>query len=199
MLRFGPADSPVMVAALPLFEEGNRTRTFTVTLLRALAERGVASALPDLPGQGESLVPTDQLRLANLRAAYAAAVRAVARRSYGVSIRSGALIDGDAELAGRWQLTPQTGAELRRELDRARTPSGGEDYAGNRLSASFLSELDNAVPRDGRVVRLDSDPRDAALRVSGPLLWRRAEPDNDPAFAALLANDLATWLRACEG
>ncbi|RYD50253.1 MAG: hypothetical protein EOP60_12200, partial [Sphingomonadales bacterium] len=47
MLRFGPATGPVVIAALPLFEEANRTRTFVVTLLRALAERGIAGALPD--------------------------------------------------------------------------------------------------------------------------------------------------------
>ncbi len=39
MLRFGPADGLVVVAALPLFEEANRTRAFMVTILRALAER----------------------------------------------------------------------------------------------------------------------------------------------------------------
>jgi hypothetical protein len=196
MLRFGPADGPVVVAALPLFDEANRTRTFVVTILRALAERGIAAALPDLPGQGESLMPTDQMRLANLRAAYAAAARAIRRRCYGVAIRSGALIDGDAELAGRWHLTPQTGAELRRELDRTRQSSGGEDYAGNRLCAALLTEIDNATPSDARVIRLDSDPKDAATRVAGAPLWRRTEPDNDPALAAVLADDIAAWVRA---
>lgn len=199
VLRFGPADGPVVVAALPLFEEANRTRTFTVTLLRALAERGIASALPDLPGQGESLIPTGQLRLANLCAAYAAAVRTIGRRCYALTIRSGALIDGDTELAGRWHLAPQTGPELRRELERARQSSDNEDYAGNQLSAAFLRELDSAAPSNARVVRLDSDPRDATLRVPGGPLWRRAEPDNDPVLAALLADDIAAWVRACEG
>lgn len=41
MLRFGPAAGPVVVVALPLFEEANRTRAFAVAILRALAERGV--------------------------------------------------------------------------------------------------------------------------------------------------------------
>ncbi len=56
MLRFGPTNGPVMIVAPPLFEEANRTRAFVVTILRALAERGIASALPDLPGTGESLL-----------------------------------------------------------------------------------------------------------------------------------------------
>ena len=46
MLRFGPAGGPVVVAALPLFEEANRTRSFVVTILRLLAARGIAGALP---------------------------------------------------------------------------------------------------------------------------------------------------------
>ena len=74
MLRFGPDTGPVVVVALPLFEEANRTRAFAVTILRALAERGIAGALPDLPGQGESLLPTHETDLAKLRTGFAAAV-----------------------------------------------------------------------------------------------------------------------------
>ncbi|HWU71836.1 MAG TPA: hypothetical protein VN137_00025, partial [Sphingomonas sp.] len=59
MMRFGPATGPVVVAVLPLFEEANRTRTFVSGVLRRLAARDIAGALPDLPGQGESLVPTE--------------------------------------------------------------------------------------------------------------------------------------------
>ena len=59
MIRFGPSTGPVVVAVLPLFEEANRTRTFLTGVLRRLAERHIASVLPDLPGQGESLVPTE--------------------------------------------------------------------------------------------------------------------------------------------
>jgi HAD superfamily hydrolase (TIGR01509 family) len=40
MLRFGPAEGPLVVLAMPLFEEANRTRAFAVTLLRALAAAG---------------------------------------------------------------------------------------------------------------------------------------------------------------
>ena len=42
MLRFGPDTGPVVVVALPLFEEANRTRAFAVSILRALAARGIA-------------------------------------------------------------------------------------------------------------------------------------------------------------
>lgn len=199
MLRFGPDSGPVVAAALPLFEEANRTRTFMVTILRLLAERGIASALPDLPGQGESLVPTETVALANLRSAFAAAARAAGGPVYSVAIRSGALLDTGATLAGRWHLAPQTGPELLRELHRVRQAGGGEDFGGNRLSAAFQTELDNAAPEAARTVRIDRDPRDADLRIDAAPLWRRAEPDNDPALAALLADDIAAWVRACEG
>ena len=39
MLRWGPDGGPVVIAALPLLEEANRTRAFVVTILRALAKR----------------------------------------------------------------------------------------------------------------------------------------------------------------
>ncbi len=199
MLRFGPDTGPVIVAALPLFEEANRTRAFMVTILRALAERGIASALPDLPGQGESLVPTHRIEIANLRAAFAAAVRTVHDRVYSIGIRSGALVDTLAIPAGRWHLTPQTGPELLRELHRIRQAGGGDDFAGNALSPAFLAELDNAGLEAARTIRLNSDPKDADARYPGAPLWRRAEPDNDPALAALLADDIAAWIHACEG
>jgi len=199
MLRFGPDTGPVLVAALPLFEEANRTRTFLVTILRALADRGIASALPDLPAQGDSLVPTRQIAIANLRAAFADAARATGRPAYSVAIRSGALVDGKAILAGRWHFSPQTGPELLRELNRVRQAGDGGDFAGNSLSAAFLAELDNSDVEAARTIRLDSDPKNADARVTGAPLWRRAEPDNAPALAALLADDIAAWVRACEG
>ena len=95
-MRFGPADGPVVGAARPLFEEANRTRAFMVSILRALAARGIASARPDLPGQGESMVPTGDATLASLRQAFAAVPG-----GYTLAIRSGALLDA-GERKGRW-------------------------------------------------------------------------------------------------
>jgi hypothetical protein len=182
MLRFGPADGPVVVAALPLFEEANRTRTFVVTILRALAERGIASALPDLPGTGESVVPTDRIRLADLRAAFA-----TVPGDYVLAVRSGALLDTGARNA-RWHLAPQSGADLSRELTRIRAMGDGSDFGGNAIPEAFLAELADAAPAEAEI----------ASRPIAPL-WRRAEPDNDPALAALLAGDIAAWVRSCEG
>lgn len=216
MLRFGPADGPVVVAALPLFEEANRTRAFTVTVLRALAERGIAGALPDLPGQGESLLPTQEATLAILRAGFAAAVARLACPVFTLALRSGALVDGDAAVIARYHFSPMTGADLRRELIRARQASArdaGEPFdpssidsaddpvelAGNLIAPELLRELGDAVPSTQavRTVRLDTEAKPADVKLTGSPLWRRAEPDNDPAFAALIADDIAAWIATC--
>ena len=193
MLRFGPADGPVVVAALPLFEEANRTRAFMVTILRALAARGIASALPDLPGQGESLLPTAEATLGAMRTAFAAVPG-----GYTLAIRSGALLDA-GERKGRWHLSPQPGVDLVRELGKLRQAGESVDYGGNILSGALLTELEAAEPAPARIVRLESDTKPADAKIPGAPQWRRAEPDNDPALAALLADDIAVWVRQCEG
>ncbi|WP_343520963.1 hypothetical protein [Sphingomonas sp.] len=205
-----------MIAALPLFEEANRTRAFTVTILRALAERGIAGALPDLPGQGESLVPTRSTDLTKLRAAFAAAVASLIPPVFTLAIRSGALLDAQAAVAGRYQLSPMAGADLRRELVRARQASSREagdafdpasldtatepvELAGNLIAPAFLAELAIATPSTEavRTVRLETEARPADAKLAGSPLWRRAEPDNDIAFAECVADDIAAWIATC--
>jgi len=207
MLRFGPDAGPIVIAALPLFEEANRTRQFLVTILRALAVLGIGSVLPDLPGTGESIVVTGEARLRDQRTAYTELAQRLGRNTYGISIRSGALFDTDAALAGRWQLSPQTGEDLLRELDRVRVASrsaraSDTDYAGNTLSREMLADLHDAKPYAGagplRVVRLESDPRDADVKYAASPLWRRSEPDSDTALAQILAGDISNWIAACE-
>jgi hypothetical protein len=216
MLRFGPATGPVVVVALPLFEEANRTRAFAVTILRALAERGIAGALPDLPGQGESLVPTPETGLEKLRTAFAAAAASLETHAFSLAIRSGALLDSEAALAGRYHLSPMNGADLRRELVRARQASSREagevfdpasldtttdpvELAGNLISPALLAELAAATPSTQavRTVRLETEAKPADAKLPGSPLWRRAEPDNDIAFAQTIADDIAQWIATC--
>ncbi|WP_299422673.1 hypothetical protein [Sphingomonas bacterium] len=215
MTRFGHATGPVVVLALPLFEEANRTRTFTVGLLRKLADRGIASVLPDLPGQNESPVATEHAMLAGWRAAFAAAAKAVGHPVHSVTIRGGSLVDHDAQLVSRWQLAPAKGEALIRELFRtaqaagepieidlnAYNDEGGPvTIAGNRIARPLLRDLNAAdCAREGnvRVVRLDTDPAVADRKVEGAPLWRRSEPGDDPALAVLLADDIADWIAKC--
>lgn len=205
MLRFGPDEGPVVVAALPLFEEANRTRAFMVAILRALAVRGIGSVLPDLPGQGESLVALAAVSLADLRDGFAAAVRRASeggRLAYAAAVRSGALLDTHAPTAGRWHLAPQTGATLIRELNRIGckpSASATVEIAGNLVASSLLDALRDAEPHAARVVRLSSDTAPADRTIAGPPLWRRTEPGNDPAVAQALADDIADWVLSCEG
>lgn len=141
MLRFGPEDGAVVVLALPLFEEANRTRAFGVSILRALAGRGIGGVLPELPGQGESEVATALMTLADLRTAFAAAPG-----THTVAIRSGALLV-DVARPG-WFLAPQDGPALLRELSRVKGSAlTGElvEVAGNLLSRALLDDLQTAT------------------------------------------------------
>ena len=233
MLRFGPDQGPVVVAALPLFEEANRTRVFVVTILRRLAQLGIAGALPDVPGQGESLVPLETVSILQMQDAFAGAVDAIqasGRRCYALSVRSGALIDALGALSGRWHLAPQGGPELLRDLARIKgvkphtsdasdlwwfreaddgpeeAPDPPVEIAGNLLSVDLLTELtvkDRLASEEDefplRTVRLEGDPRPADAWFAGAPLWRRIEPGNELALAALLADDIVAWARACEG
>ena len=217
MIRFGPDAGPVVVAALPLFEEANRTRTFVVGLLRRLAERGIAGVLPDLPGQGESVVATEHAMLAGWRAAFAAAAATAAgdRPIHIISFRGGALADHGVKAASRWQMAPAKGEALIRELLRTSAAAGApididlDNYndeagpvtiAGNRISRPLLRDLNAAdCVREGvvRVIRLDTDPAVADRKVEGAPLWRQSEPGDDPALAELLVDDIAGWIERC--
>ncbi|MGH6616138.1 hypothetical protein [Sphingomonas sp.] len=221
ILRFGPATGPVVIAAMPLFEEANRTRAFMVTILRGLAERGIASALPDLPGMGDSLIETEQVSLSNWQKAFSSAAAALRDTGpvHAVAIRGGALLDHDAPVAGRWHFAPVAGAALVRDMFRTRLAAAKEDgeafdtsviespgppveLAGNRLSRVLLVDLNGATPSSNgplRTVRLDTDAQPAHLKLAGAPLWRRAEPGNDPALADLLAADIAAWIATCGG
>lgn len=220
MLRFGPDTDehggPVVIAAPPLFEEANRTRAFIVTILRALGHRGVAGALPDLPGQGDSLIPTSETTLIELREGFAAAAASLGGPKFSLAIRSGALLDCTAALAGRYHLSPMTGSELRRELIRSRQASAREsaepfdpaaidsatdpvELAGNLIAPQLLRELSEAAPATqfARTVRLETEARPADAKLCGGPLWRRAEPGNDPDFAVRIADDIAAWIATC--
>ena len=202
MLRFGPANGPTVLAAPALFEEANRTRALLVDLLRRLSLRGIASALPDLPGQNESLVLTCEARLADWRAAFAAVATSLPGPVHVIALRGGALVDAEAAVASRWYLSPTSGAAQARELRRVQALGGGADFGGNLLDAAMIGALEAAEPAVAeplRVVPLAGDPRAADRHVPGPMLWRASEPRGDAALAGLLAEDIADWIARCAG
>lgn len=222
MLRFGPASGPVVVAALPLFEESNRTRAFVVSILRLLASRGIGGALPDLPGTGESEVTTEQAALSHWIESFTAATASLRKRHASVhviALRGGALVDRTADADSRWHFAPLAGATVIRDLGRIALAAAKEtgtsfdpatltqpgppiEIAGNRLSRSLLADVATAEPTLSaplRTVRLDSDTTIADRHVEGTPLWRRSEPDNDIALATLLADDIARWIATCGG
>lgn len=208
-LRVGPTDAPVLIVAPALFEEANRTRAFTLAVMRAMADQGIATMLPDLPGTGESLVATEDARLTDWRTAFAAARPANGRHV--LAIRGGALVGEAAEAAHRYHLSPVTGAAFVRDLLRTRLASGGPlpdrsadgppiELAGNRIARAMLADLEAASPGPAdRTARLASDPAAADIHFPGRPLWRASEPDVDPALAHTLAADVAAWMRSCGG
>lgn len=218
VLRFGPDGGAVAIVAMPLFEEANRTRAVATAMLRALAERGIGGVLPDLPGQGDSLTPTEAISLPALRDAFAAAVAAHGGAAHVVAIRSGALLGTCALARSRWHLSPQEGGDLVRELTRIKPHEGADarqpadhwhgrepiEIAGNHIPPAFLTSLTADTPAPcakvpTRLVRLDRDPRPADRHIPGAPPWRRAEPGKDDALAQALADDIADWIDCCGG
>jgi pimeloyl-ACP methyl ester carboxylesterase len=221
MLRFGPDHGPVVVLAMPLFEEANRTRSLAAALLRLLAEEGIGSALPDLPGVGESEKSIEDSSLSIWHESFSCAfeVAASGRPGHVAALRGGCLVTGGAAAQSRWLMAPVGGEAIVRDLVRARQAADREtgtafdadsidqdgppiELAGHVLPRLLLRSLRTAEPDAAapcRVVRLDGDPRPADLYVAGAPLWRRSEPGDDPALAATLAVDLAQWVRQCAG
>jgi pimeloyl-ACP methyl ester carboxylesterase len=193
MMRIG--EGPALLFLPPLFEEMNRTRALLATTMRSLAGRGFACWLPDLPGTGESERPLGEVSWQDwidaATAAFAAAGAVAA-----VALRGGALLDVAA--AVRWRFAPAPGASLARDLSRAGLMTeGGGGYAPG---AALLAGLASAEPPAGgrvRSVRLASDRGDADLKLDGPPLWRRAEPQNSTELAEAMASDIWDWMRAC--
>lgn len=201
LLRFGATFDQQVLIIPPLFEELNRTRRMIVEMMRGLNSAKVGSVLIDLPGTGESLLPSSTITFSLWRAAVQSCAEAI-KPTVIASFRGGALIDEARAAKGWWRFSPETGLRLVRDLERARLASadGNALYAGHALSASFVEELREAAPQmrtPVRTLRLDSDANEADATISGSPLWRRAEPGEDAAMTALLVSDLAQWVAQC--
>lgn len=215
-LRMGPATAgPSVLIVPPLFEEANRTRRTLVMAMRALAAQGIASVLPDLPGQNESLLPTEAADLALWRRTLAEVAAALAGPVIVVSVRGGTLIDAVPTAAGWWRLAETSGASLLRTMLRARVASDREagiassmetllaegsdaplTLAGNRLSSAMIAQLQAAEPAAVTPLRTRT-LGGGADAIPGTPLWLRAEPGEDAALAAAIAADIAAWTEQC--
>lgn len=210
MLKLGPKEGPLVLILPPLFEEGNRTRRFLVEVMRGLASEGIASALPDLPGTNDSPLATAHARFDDWKGALAGLPRAVAT----VAVRGGALLDNAVAATFHWRLAPESGVRLLRDMLRATgvaAKARSSDLeavarmqptalAGNRLHHDLFNALEAARPgADGtiRTVRIEGDIGNADAFLPGMPLWRRAEPDHDPALAEAVAADIVQWMTTC--
>ena len=196
LLRHG-AGCPITLLFLPaLFEEANRMRRLTISVMRNLADRNIGTILPDLPGCGDSLTELVDVTLSD----WQEGVSALADQAFGtVAIRGGALLDGQA--TRRWRLAPESGDRLLRDMLRATSFSEGVStsdlaqqarsqptrLAGKMIGAALFSALHDAVPHgEAHIAGID-----------GPKLWRAAEPGDDPEYARLIAEDIVTWTKIC--
>ena len=202
LMVVGLPTAPAILFVPPLFEEMNRTRALMTAMMRRVAARGFGCWLPDLPGTGESERQLGRLSWDQWRSAVGAAAKQIGRGGplAGVaSIRGGSLLDDVVPSRCAWRFAPVAGASLVRDLNRAGLAAGG-GTAGYELAPNMAGPLDLAEPHPVdalRTVRLESDRGEADLKIEGPALWRRSEPESAPGLAASLSDDLANWVSQC--
>jgi hypothetical protein len=216
-IGFRPADTTRDILIVPpLFDEMNRMRRVLVSAMRDLAQRGVASVMPDLPGCNESLSPLAQQDLDRWRGAISAAAQAFGA-THIASIRGGSLVDDGPAMLPHWRLAPAKGSSLLKTMLRTRMAGDKEagiassmeslmatgrrepiELAGNIISPAMLASLEAGEPAEPKQLTLVALGADAD-NVSGSALWLRAEPQDDPAMAASLAEHLDRWSTSCGG
>ena len=212
MLRFGEADWPTLIVLPPLFEESNRMRATLVAVMRFLAEYcQLGSVIPDLPGTGDSLVPTVDARVEHWREAVSAVSTTITGPTLTVAVRGGALLDDAAMPDASWRLEPVAGARLLRDMVRATALSSGEKMsnveqearceptrlAGNLIDPALFIALEGAVPCEDLPVRTARLGEGGDVQILGPPAWRRAEPELDWSQGADMAEDIFCWVQRC--
>ncbi len=215
----GAITGPAILLVPPLFDEANRLRRTLVLTMRALADRGHAALLPDLPGQNDSLVQTETVDLPIWREALAGFATSVDQPLIVASWRGGALIDDGVDGAiGWWRMAPVSGASLLKTLLRTRIAGERErghqvtadglralladgpiELGGNRLNKAMVAALDAAKPGDVAPLRVVTPGAgsDEVVGIAGSALWLRAEPGEDAAMAQAMANDISRWADQC--
>lgn len=207
----GDSDSRILIIP-PLFDEMNRVRRVLLSAMRGLAGRGVGSLLIDLPGCNESLVKLEKHSLDSWRAAVAACAEQL-DSTHVASFRGGALVDDLPELP-HWRLASAKGSSLLKTMIRTRiagekeagrslteaellaqAETGSVELAGNLLGPDMVAQLQSAVPAP----LPNCVERKLGEDIIGSPLWLRAEPQDDPDFAAAIAAELDDWSKSCGG
>lgn len=198
-------NAPNILILPALFDEANKMRRHTVEVMRRLAEAGISSVLPDLPGMNESLAPICQQSLTAWRYDAAHACDHF-KASHTLTIRGGALIAPD-NVPG-WRYAAANGERLLRNLIRARIVTSREagieestadlhalgkaegiELAGWQFGPQMFGELINAKPHQ--------NPRQTDIAQSdlgGAGLWLRAEPSEDAVQADALTDHIVQAL-----
>lgn len=198
----GPADGPIVLILQPLFEEMNRCRRFLADLGAALAGNGIASVLPDLPGQGDNPA-AGGFDASAWDETVGSIAAALGRPAYIAAMRGGCLLRGTADAAGRYHIAPATGAALLRDMMRAQAFADMEATGIRTEVAAYADRLDagGAVALTGYAVgsalyrslsvRTPVEPGVETLDFAGPPLWRQADPVRVRDEAARLARLIA--------
>jgi hypothetical protein len=211
-LSFGDVEASRCILIIPpLFDEMNRVRRMLVQAMRALAERGVRTLLPDLPGCNESAADLPVQTIETWQEAVAASALQLGA-THIAALRGGALIDHKPSLPV-WRLAPVKGSSLLKTMLRTRIAAEREagrtvtieqlmaaaqssplELSGYVLGMAMLESLDSSLPA------VVPDLHEAALTdVNGSALWLRAEPQDDPAMSTALAANLDRWSASCGG
>lgn len=202
MLAYGPLSGPQLMILQPLFEEMNRCRAMVAGTCRLLAERGIGTWLPDLPGTGESPCALETVDWEDwLRAVEAAAQVVHAETGTEPStfaLRGGALLD-QPTIRPALRLAPTSGRSLLSDLRRSALASGSDTAhpAGYKLAPSLAQALAAAEPAplgNIRTIRLFADDRPADRRIDGQPLWRRPEPAIDATTVRAIGEEIVAWM-----
>lgn len=208
-MRYGNATGPSVLIIPPLFGEHNLMRRQMVLVMRALAESGVNSLMPDLPGCNESALPLADQTLSHWQSAMGEAAKQV-KATHAFAVRSGALLAPSGIATSLF--APQSGAKMLRSMVRAQSIADREAgraetaetmMARARVHGITLSgwELDSQMIRELEQAQTPTYPKtyiidEAQLESAG--LWLRAEPGEDAEQAQRIAFQITSHMAMSE-
>lgn len=210
LVTIGEGDAASLLIIPPLFAEHSLMRRQLLLIMRALADAGITSHLPDLPGWNESLLPSSRQSLATWHVAMSEAARHL-DASHAFAVRSGALLVPRG-LKG-WLYAPQSGDKLIRTMIRAQGIADREagkaeasdqmmdkgrveglQLVGWDVSSKLFRDLQSADFLGGDLLTVISQEE-----AGGSGLWLRAEPGEDLKQAQQIASLIANSILSSSG